>query len=107
MERALALGALIAILFAQPAAAHAPLLDCYDNGDASITCEAGYTDGSSASGQIIRVRDADNRLLFEDHFDANGSFTFDQPDAAEFQVQFEGDQFHSVVLYSLDILAAD
>jgi hypothetical protein len=97
----LALTALIA-LAATPAAAHAPLLDCYADGD-TITCEAGYSDGGSAANQIIRVRDKDHRLLFEDTFAENGTYSFAKPAAEEFHVQFEGDQFHSVIVYSTDI----
>ena len=103
MNRTIFMGALLAFGMAVPAAAHAPLMDCYDNGDGTITCEAGYSDGGSAANQIIRVRDADHRLVFEDRFGDDSAFTFDRPDAAEFQVQFEGDQFHSLIFYSLDI----
>lgn len=102
MKRTMFLGTLLAIGAAMPAMAHAPLLDCYIDGD-EITCEAGYSDGASATDQVIRVRDDAHRLLFEDRFDADGSYSFTPPDADEYHVQFEGDQFHSVILYSTDI----
>jgi hypothetical protein len=30
--------------------AHTPLCSCYDNGDGTVTCEGGFSDGSSAAG---------------------------------------------------------
>ncbi len=102
MKRSIFMGMLLVIGAAAPALAHAPLLDCYVDGD-EITCEAGYSDGASAANQVLRVRDDAHRLLFEDRFDASGSYSFSPPDADEYHVQFEGDQFHSVILYSTDI----
>ncbi len=102
MKRTIILGMLLAVGAASPAMAHAPILDCYVDGD-EVTCEAGYTDGASAAEQVIRVRDEAHRLLFEARFDTDGSYSFAPPDADEYHVQFEGDQFHSVILYSTDI----
>lgn len=102
MKRTMFMGMLLTIGAASPAMAHAPLLDCYVDGS-EITCEAGYSDGASAADQVIRVRDDAHRLLFEDRFSAEGSYSFTPPDSAEYHVQFEGDQFHSVILYSTDI----
>lgn len=102
MKQTIFVGLLLMIGAASPALAHAPLLDCYVDGD-EITCEAGYSDGASAADQVIRVRDDAHRLLFEDRFGADGSYHFAPPDAPEYHVQFEGDQFHSVILYSTDI----
>ncbi len=103
MRRTFWTGLFLALGAATPALAHAPLLDCYADGEATITCEAGYSDGASAVNQVIRVRDGDHRLLFEDRFGENGAFSFPRPEAVEFHVQFEGDQFHSVIVYSSDI----
>ena len=102
MKRTLHLSMLLITAAATPAAAHSPLLDCWVDGE-NITCEAGYSDGASAAGQVIRVRDGNHRLLFEERFDENGAYSFAPPDADEYHVQFEGDQFHSVVIYSTDI----
>ncbi len=103
MKRTLLTGLLLALGAATPAAAHAPLLDCYADGDTMITCEAGYSDGGTSANQVIRVRDKDHRLLFEDRFKDDGTSSFVRPEAAEYHVQFEGDQFHSVIVYSSDI----
>ena len=39
------------------AQAHTPLCSCFDNGDDTVTCEGGFSDGSSASGVPVRVLD--------------------------------------------------
>lgn len=41
--------------------AHTPLFSCYDNGDGSVTCEGGFSDGSSAAGVAVRVEDEGRR----------------------------------------------
>jgi hypothetical protein len=47
---------LVVFLFiAAQALAHTPLCSCYDNGDGTVTCEGGFSDGSSASGVQMRV----------------------------------------------------
>ncbi len=48
----------LAIMAASTAHAHSPICDCYDNGDTTITCEGGFSDGSSAAGVSVIVYDA-------------------------------------------------
>lgn len=103
MKTSVVLGLALAAAVAAPALAHAPILDCFDNGDDTITCEAGYSDGSSAAGQTIRVRDIDHKLVFEAEFDEDGSYTFDRPDSPEFHIEFIGDDAHAATVYSTDI----
>lgn len=89
-----ALGAAAAWLaLAASAAAHAPLISCFDNDDGTITCEAGYSDGASAAGQVVRVREANTRLIEEAVFDKTGAYTFKKP-AVPFTVEFFGDASH-------------
>ena len=47
----------LTMLFATAALAHSPLCSCFDNGDGTITCEGGFSDGSSASGVKMQVVD--------------------------------------------------
>ena len=42
-------------LFSGLALAHTPLCSCYDNGDCTVTCEGGFSDGSPAAGVQMRV----------------------------------------------------
>jgi hypothetical protein len=83
--------------------AHAPLLSCFENENATITCEAGYSDGSSAAGQIIRVREQSGRLILESVFDPSSVFVFSKP-SAPFVVDFIGDPSH-VATFDGDELA--
>lgn len=77
------------------AAAHSPLLSCFDNDDGTVTCEAGYSDGASSAGQTVRVREASNRLILESVFGSDGTFSFKKPDM-NFVVEFIGDPSHFV-----------
>ncbi len=93
-----------AMLFASAgvAGAHTPLCSCFDNGDNTITCEGGYSDGSSASGVAVRVERGDGTVLQEGAMDGNSEFTFDRPEG-EFRVVFDGGEGHSVVVPGKDI----
>lgn len=86
---------------AVPAFAHAPVLDCFVEGD-QVKCEAGFSDGSSAEGRKILVLDAANRLLLEGAIDKSGVFAFKAP-AGDYHVLFEGGEGHEVTLYSAQI----
>lgn len=82
--------------------AHDPILSCFENADGSVTCEAGYSDGASASGQTIRVLLANKRLVLEDKFARNSAFTFKKP-AGDFIVEFIGDVAHRATFDSEDL----
>ena len=65
-------GLLIAALFvgALPAFAHTPICNCYDNGDETVTCEGGFSDGASAEGVSIRILDLRERVLIDGKMEA-------------------------------------
>jgi hypothetical protein len=95
---------LFCLLLLSPALqAHTPLFDCYDNGDDSLTCEGGFSDGSSAEGVEIRLLDAQGKVLAQGKLDAAGSIRFDRP-AGEFSVVFGADSEHSITVLGDDIL---
>ncbi len=81
--------------------AHAPLLDCYVEGD-QIKCEAGFSDGTTAEGKKIFVLDASNKLLLQGVLDKTGTFLF-KPPAGDYHVLFEGGEGHEVTMYSAQI----
>ena len=68
--------------------AHTPILVCYENGDGTITCEGGFSDGSSAKGVEIR--------------DKNSEYTFKKPKGS-FIVIFDAGPGHVVKVKSEDI----
>jgi hypothetical protein len=90
------------LLATLPALAHTPLFDCYDNGDDTITCEGGFTDGASAEGVDIRVVDAQGKVLQQGILDAAGSITFTLP-AGEFSVVFSAGSEHSITVLGDEI----
>jgi len=96
-------GAMAALVWsAGLVSAHSPLLACYDNGDGTISCEAGYSDGASAAGQVVRIISSDQRLIAEGAFDEVGTFTFAKPEPG-FYVEFEGDASHLATFYEEDL----
>ena len=95
----LALGALAGA----PAEAHTPLFDCFDNGDKTITCEGGFSDGASAEGVVIRVLDAQGKVLEQRELDASGSVTMARPEG-KFSVSFTAGTDHSITVLGDDIV---
>lgn len=95
--------ALLLILLGSAASAHTPLFDCYDNGDDTLTCEGGFTDGASAEGVDIRVVDAQGKVLQQGALDAAGSITFMRP-AGEFSVVFSAGSEHSITVLGDEII---
>lgn len=83
--------------------AHTPLFACYDNGDGTIMCEGGFSDGSSASGVPIKVRDAKGAVVAEGKMNANSEFEFKKP-AGVYSVVFEGGEGHSIEIPGKDIV---
>ncbi|MCK4994649.1 MAG: hypothetical protein KAS13_06355 [Candidatus Omnitrophica bacterium] len=85
---------------------HTPLCSCYDNGDETITCEGGFSDGSSAAGtaikvvnkngEVISVKDEDGKTVFlEGKMDEDSEFTFIKPQKA-YKVVFDAGPGHAV-----------
>ncbi len=90
-------------LLAAQAWAHTPLCSCYDNGDGTITCEGGFSDGSSAAGVKMRVEDGAGKVLTEGQMSASSEFVFDKP-AGEYKVVFDGGEGHAIVINGKDIV---
>ena len=82
--------------------AHTPICSCYDNGDDTVTCEGGFSDGGSAAGVSIRILDGRDRVLIDGAMADDSTFTFDRP-GDEFHVIFDAGQSHIVTIFSDDI----
>ena len=102
MMKQLTISAVLFLTASGVASAHTPLCMCFDNGDNSITCEGGYSDGSSASGVGIRVENDGGEVLQEGAMDANSEFTFERPQG-EFNVVFDGGEGHRIVVSGKEI----
>jgi len=94
---------LTALCCSMPVLAHTPLFDCFDNGDDTLTCEGGFSDGASAAGVTVRLLDAQGKVLEQGELDAGGSITFKRP-AGEFSVVFLASTDHSLTVLGDDIL---
>ena len=90
------------LVVAGPALAHTPICNCYDNGDETVTCEGGFSDGASAEGVPIRILDLRERVLIDGKMEADSTFSFEKPDA-EFHVVFDAGDSHIVTIYEEDI----
>lgn len=85
------------------ALAHTPLCSCYDNGDGTVLCEGGFSDGSSAAGVAIRVLDTAGAVLIDARMNQDSEFEFDQP-AGEYRVVFDAGPGHEIEIPSARIV---
>ena len=84
------------------AAAHSPVFDCFLEKGTRVTCEGGFSDGTSATGVAVKVLDATDKLLLSGKIDAEGRFSFERPQG-DFRVVFDAGAGHSITLLSSDI----
>ena len=89
-------------LAATAAYAHNAICDCYDNGDETITCEGGFSDGGKAVGVPMRVLDQAGKVLIDGKMSENSDFKFDKP-KVDFRVEFDAGQGHVVTIHGRDI----
>ena len=91
------------LFFTNQASAHTPLCSCYDNGDGTITCEGGFSDGSSAAGVEIRVEDKNSTVLIKGKMDEDSEFTIDKP-LVPYKVVLDAGPGHVVEVDGKEIL---
>ena len=84
------------------ASAHTPLCSCYDNGDGTITCEGGFSDGSSAAGVDMTVQDKSDKVLTKGKMNEDSEFNFKKPDSP-YKVIFDAGPGHVVEVKGEDI----
>jgi len=89
-------------LLAAAAYAHNAICDCYDNGDDTITCEGGFSDGGKAVGVPIHVLDQTGKVLIEGVMSEQSDYTFAKP-KVDFRVEFDGGTGHVVTIDGRDI----
>jgi len=82
--------------------AHTPLCSCYDNGDGTITCEGGFSDGSSASGVDMTVQDKSDKVLTKGKMNEDSEFNFKKP-GGPYKVIFDAGPGHVVEVNGEDI----
>ncbi|WP_200388671.1 ATP-binding cassette domain-containing protein [Thiocapsa imhoffii] len=82
-------------LISASALGHTPIVACYDRGDGTVLCEGGFSDGSSAAGVRMLVRDKGGRVLLEASLNEYSELIFDRPRGL-FSVQFDAGEQHRV-----------
>ncbi|NLY04197.1 MAG: hypothetical protein GXZ15_05090 [Campylobacter sp.] len=82
--------------------AHSALMSCFDNGDDTVTCEGGFSDGSSANGVNFSVIQ-DGEVIIEGKFDDASEYTFDKPEG-EYETMLDAGEGHKVTIKSSDII---
>lgn len=91
-----------AMAAAAVAYAHNAICSCFDNGDDTITCEAGFSDGGKAAGVPLRVFDQTGKVLLDGVMSKDSNFTFPKPKVA-FRVEFNAGEGHIVTIDGRDI----
>lgn len=100
----LAAASLVGLLLASaPAWAHTPLCDCFDNGDGSVTCQGSFSDGSSAAGVKMTVRDDKGKVLVDGKMNKDSEFNFKKPTGA-YTVRFDAGAGHALEIKSSRIV---
>lgn len=94
---------LAVLALAATAFAHTPLCDCFDNGDGTVSCEGGFSDGSSASGVKMYVKDGSGKVLQEGAMNADSEFNFKKPEGS-YTVLFDAGEGHKVEINGADIV---
>lgn len=96
----------LALLALVPAAhAHESYMDCFDNGDGTVTCQAGYVDGAPPNeGDRILIKDAGGKTVEQGHFDADGAYTFEPP-GSDYSIVFRGEEMgHTLRVNARDVI---
>ncbi|CCO22899.1 hypothetical protein [Maridesulfovibrio hydrothermalis] len=93
----------LVVLSASAAFAHSPLCSCFDNGDGTVMCEGGFSDGSSASGVRMFIRDESGSVVAKGKMDENSEYEFKKP-AGAYTVTFDAGEGHSIEIDGSDIV---
>ena len=89
-------------LLISSASAHTAIMACFDNGDETITCEGGFSDGASGSGVSMYVKQNDKKII-EGYLNEDSEFTFKKPNG-EYTAYFDAGEGHVVAIKGEDII---
>ena len=81
--------------------AHSAIMSCFDNGDGTITCEGGFSDGSSASGVKFRI-EQNGKATYSTKMNEDSEVTFDKPNST-YNAVFDAGEGHRVFIKGSDI----
>ncbi len=92
---------LMIMVFTIAAYAHTPLMACFDEGDGTVTCEGGFSDGSSASGVEFLVKQGD-KVVLQSRLNEFSEINFEKPEG-DYQAVFNAGEGHVVTINGKDI----
>lgn len=81
--------------------AHTAIMSCFDNADGTITCEGGFSDGSSASGVKFHILQ-NGKKTFETKMNEDSEVTFKKPNGS-YSAVFDAGEGHAVHIKGSDI----
>ena len=99
---AVILGLPLALAAAAVAHAHNAICSCFDNGDDTITCEGGVSDGGSAAGVPLRVYDQAGKVLVDGVMAKDGTYKFARP-KVPFRIEMNAGEGHVVKIDGRDV----
>ncbi len=89
------------VLLSSSLFAHSAIMSCFDNGDGTITCESGFSDGSSASGVKFRV-EQNGKVVVSGKMNEDSEFNFKKPSGA-YNAVFDAGEGYKVYISGKDI----
>ncbi len=90
------------LVFPGLSAAHTPLFSCFDNGDGTIFCEGGFSDGSTAVGVPIIVKNASGEEILRTKLSGNSDIEMEKP-KGDYSVAFDAGEGHVIEISSSQI----
>ncbi len=97
------LAAALLISLPSMAQAHSPIFDCFDNGDGTIMCQGGFSDGSSASGVKVSVKNAAGEVVETLTLDSNSELTMKKPEG-KYAMELDAGEGHKIEISSENIV---
>jgi hypothetical protein len=82
--------------------AHTALMSCFDEGDETITCEGGFSDGSSASGIEFHVEQK-GKIVIKTKMNECSEVNFKKPES-DYTAVFNAGEGHRVYVDGKDIM---
>lgn len=102
MKKIILLTSTLLIVLVSIASAHTALMSCFDEGDGTITCEGGFSDGSSASGVKFRI-EQNGATVLETKMNEYSEVNFKKPEG-DYQAVFDAGEGHKVYVDGQDIV---
>lgn len=81
--------------------AHTAIMSCFDEGDGTVTCEGGFSDGSSASGVKFYV-EQNGKKIISSKMNEDSEFNFKKP-TGKYTATFDAGEGHKVHIAGKDI----